>query len=112
MKGFFTFCFCLLVAYTAYYDITYGTIPTSHNAGGAETSTAARTENEEERIPATSWKVHPGETVLSISEKLNGNAKASIEKIVSDFKKLNPGVNVHQLQIGKTYRFPVYTQSR
>ncbi|HLR80656.1 MAG TPA: hypothetical protein VK119_08790 [Bacillota bacterium] len=54
-------------------------------------------------------KVQPGDTVLSIVEEVNGQIQeSSIEKVMTDFKALNPTTNPYQLQTGNFYYFPLY----
>lgn len=55
-------------------------------------------------------KVNTGDTVLSIIEELNKpmNGKLELDKILSDFKVLNPEVDPYQLQANTYYYFPMY----
>ncbi|ASK63176.1 hypothetical protein CFK37_13960 [Virgibacillus phasianinus] len=53
-------------------------------------------------------KVLPGQTVLSIVETYNKINSLDVEKIISDFKKLNPQVKPYQLKAYNYYYFPVY----
>lgn len=55
-------------------------------------------------------KVQPGDTVLSLMEKVNNYEldNLDIDKIIADFKQLNPLVNPYDLKINHYYYFPVY----
>lgn len=106
MKKFLGLCLAALVIYTMYYDLHTGTLPHSPKAE------ASPTEQEEDAMPSKEVKVKPGATVLSIAEHLDHKSSVPIEKVVSDFEKLNPGVEANSITIGKTYRFPVYGRSQ
>lgn len=101
------FMFCLII-YTVYHDVTKGTLPTF---------TEKRTVNVRLTKTALSIsyeviKVKAGDTLLSIAEREQGGPlPVSIETLVNDFKALNPGVKASSLQIGKTYKIPVYQQN-
>ncbi|MCT2537576.1 LysM peptidoglycan-binding domain-containing protein [Aquibacillus koreensis] len=62
------------------------------------------------RYAVKSYKVRPGETVISIVETFNTDHNSSIkmEVIIADFEKLNPGVNPHEIQPNTNYLFPIY----
>jgi hypothetical protein len=111
MKGFLGFCLAVLVVYTIYYDLQYGTVPRTSHAAEMQDHTQPR-QHQKQQMPSEKVKVRPGDTVLSIDEKVNGNGSAPIEKVVRDFKKLNPGADINEIQIGETYKFPVYDKNR
>jgi hypothetical protein len=52
--------------------------------------------------------MQPGDTLLSIVEKEKGKSNHPIETIISDFQSLNEGLKPENMQIGKTYKIPVY----
>src|SRR5690625_2632891 len=56
-------------------------------------------------------RVQPGDTVLSIVEKINHSHMKfiNIEQIVNDFKLINPFVNPYNLEPNKYYFFPLYS---
>ncbi|HEU5138773.1 MAG TPA: hypothetical protein VFT51_02290 [Bacillales bacterium] len=108
MKGFLGLCLAVLVVYTIYYDLEYGTLPHTSKAATVET----HKQQDKPKIPSRKIKAKPGQTVLSIVEKLNGSNPVSIQKVVHDFEKLNPDVEASQIQIGKTYRFPIYHKNK
>lgn len=55
-------------------------------------------------------KVNYGDTVLSITEEINEMEMLDIEKIVSDFENLNPGVDSQFLIPNEFYYFPLYNE--
>ncbi|SDC32400.1 hypothetical protein [Shouchella lonarensis] len=53
--------------------------------------------------------IQPGQTILSVVERLHDQpVSVPIEKIVDDFHQLNGMKQTETLQIGQTYRFPLY----
>ena len=58
-------------------------------------------------------KFERGDTLLSISERLNGNhlSEISMEKMIADFEKMNPNADVRALEIGTYYYFPIYEKN-
>lgn len=58
-------------------------------------------------------KVAAGQTVLSIVEQIQGGAiPVSISQLITDFQILNPKTEPEMIQIGKVYKFPVYTKKQ
>jgi hypothetical protein len=89
------------ILYIVYYDLKIGTLP-----GSIQASTIKETHDE---ISYQVWEVKPGDTVLSVVEKLtNESIPVSLSQVVDDFQALNQGVKPEEIQIGKTYKFPVY----
>lgn len=90
------------------YDIKIGTIP--HNTVKKPSSYPVQTIPKD--TPTSTYKevkVTNGDTILSIEEEISsGWKKHSIQKIIQDFRQLNPGVEPNAIQGGKTYRFPLY----
>ncbi|ADH08753.1 Uncharacterised protein [Streptococcus pneumoniae] len=67
--------------------------------------------NKTEKETDVSYKtieVKTGETVLSITEQINKKKIPSIEKVIDDFKQLNKSTSATKIQIGKSYKFPLY----
>ncbi|KYD25770.1 MULTISPECIES: LysM peptidoglycan-binding domain-containing protein [Anoxybacillaceae] len=100
------FIVCLSI-YIIYHDVTTGTLITSTKATTAsEHMTDGKTNV---HIPYQMVAVKPGDTLLSIMEKLqNGSIPVPIDKAITDFEALNPGEKAQTLQIGKKYKIPVY----
>ncbi|KIQ95580.1 hypothetical protein LH47_00214 [Anoxybacillus thermarum] len=102
MKKVFIFLVCLAICAIAYHDITEGTIHTIR---------AEKTFKPTKELPYREVMIQRGDTLLSIVEReMNGKSPVSIDQLIADFQKLNPHVNAHSLQIGKTYRIPYYEQ--
>ncbi|MFB4211831.1 hypothetical protein ACE1TH_07915 [Shouchella sp. JSM 1781072] len=78
------------------------------NTSEAQTN---QTEEDPPPIPSQEVIIESGQTVLSIVERLhNGQVDQSIQEILADFSVLNDGINPNEIQIGQTYRFPLYTK--
>ncbi|ALA69401.1 hypothetical protein GT50_03715 [Geobacillus stearothermophilus 10] len=101
MKKWFLLLIASLVGYIAYEDLTVGTLPAS-----------SKTPVVRENIGIPAYKVikiKAGDTLLSIAEReQQGPLPVSIETLIRDFEKLNPEAKADALQIGKTYKIPVY----
>ncbi|MCO7175707.1 LysM peptidoglycan-binding domain-containing protein [Sporolactobacillus kofuensis] len=102
-KRFFTIIF-ILACWTSYVDLTSGSLPT-----GQAAQTTAQI-SEKATVAYQRITVSPGDTLLSITERIN-ESEPSIEEILKDFAVLNPSVNPNHLQIGKTYAFPSYSKA-
>jgi hypothetical protein len=103
---FISFCFTLFIIY---FDLTTGTLPASHPP--APTGDPAVPASQPASAPSAAYKeitMQPGDTLLSIVEKEKGESNHSIETIISDFQSLNEGLKPENMQIGKTYKIPVY----
>ncbi|MEI3611696.1 hypothetical protein [Pseudogracilibacillus sp. SO30301A] len=61
-------------------------------------------------IPVVKIKVEAGDTILSVSEELNGEKlnQIKIEDILDDFNSVNPEVTTIELTPGMYYYFPTY----
>lgn len=57
---------------------------------------------------AIRMQAEPGDTLLSLAEKINGNRSIDIEKLIKDFKTLNPDAPDTVLTFGQYYEFPLY----
>ncbi|MBS4194694.1 hypothetical protein [Lederbergia citri] len=108
MKKFAAFIAISILIYSVYYDLTIGVIPRS----SAETAKLIDINSiPVEHEPFTKIEIKPGDTVISIMEELQqGPLPVPISQIVSDFEELNEGTKPEQIQIGKTYQFPLYQE--
>lgn len=97
MKKFFFFLLFGLIIYTAYLDLSKGTL---HLNGHLQESDI--------QIPYEEIVVLPGETVLSVLERINGTLPVSIEQALQDFTAINPSIDPMLIEAGKRYKFPVY----
>ncbi|KXY32809.1 hypothetical protein AT269_22085 [Bacillus cereus] len=122
MKRLGVLLFVLVLGYIFYYDIKIGTLPM---LGSYKKTSAAQTmkkentdtkqnkenETEKEKETDTAYKaieVKTGDTVLSITEAINKKKIPSIEKVIDDFKQLNKNTSATKIQVGKSYKFPLY----
>ncbi|MBM7584693.1 hypothetical protein JOC86_001230 [Bacillus pakistanensis] len=109
MKRAFYFLLVLIVLYSVYYDLNTGTLPKSSTiatTGQAQESNASMESDDNKSLTI---KVKPGDTVLSlVEEHRQGSSEVAIDQIIKDFEELNDGLNPEDIQIGKTYYFPVY----
>ncbi|HHW36916.1 MAG TPA: hypothetical protein GXX18_06695 [Bacillales bacterium] len=125
----------LFVTYVIYYDLSAGVLskPTSivllQNKESKQIDTATpkeltaeKAEKEEQKSINTGKekqlyyqevKVAAGQTVLSIVEQIQGGPlPISISQLITDFQLLNPKIEPEMIQIGKVYKFPVYTEKQ
>ena len=116
MKRLGIFLFVLVLGYIFYYDIKIGTLPmlssykktTAAQTIKKEETTTKQSKKEETDVTYKAIEVKTGETVLSITEQINKKKMPSIEKVIDDFKQLNKSTSATKIQIGKTYKFPLY----
>lgn len=111
MKKLLFLLLILIVCTSIYYDITEGTLftQTIESNSGSTSLPSSDTLDDQSKIEVT---VEPGQTVLSVVEKLHdGPVPASIEQISKDFEKLNNGLSPESIQVDKSYFFPVYESS-
>ncbi|ARJ23875.1 hypothetical protein J7E43_00855 [Bacillus sp. ISL-8] len=122
MKRLGVLLFVLVLGYIFYYDIKIGTLPmlSSYKKTSAaqtikkentDTKQNKEKETEKEKETDTTYKaieVKTGDTVLSITEAINKKKIPSIEKVIDDFKQLNKNTSATKIQVGKSYKFPLY----
>ncbi|WP_285768930.1 hypothetical protein [Peribacillus sp. SI8-4] len=103
---FISFCFTLFIIY---FDLTTGTLPTSRQP--VSTVQPAVPASQQQPAPTAAFKevtMKPGDTLISIIESEKAGNNKPIETIISDFQSLNEGMKPENMQIGKTYKIPVY----
>lgn len=88
----------VLISYVIYYDISFGTFPTS---------VTKEVTNETDIIYQTII-IKSGDTLLTVVEQLSSGNIPSSDIIISDFHFLNHGTMPNNLQVGKTYKIPIY----
>lgn len=106
----------LITIYSVYYDLSSGTIPEPAapvTATAQPSNSEAQAESSAQPSPTNNLyievEVKAGDTVLTIAEKIaNKPIPVSITQLVEDFQILNDGTTPEKIQIGKTYKFPVY----
>jgi hypothetical protein len=101
-----SFCFLLFIIY---FDLTTGTLPTSPPPSASVRPSVPASQPQTD--PSMAYKeilIKPGDTLLSIVEKEKGKSNQPIEAIISDFQSLNEGLSPEDMQIGKSYKIPIY----
>lgn len=110
----------ILLSASAYYDLKVGTIPNaaSFEANEESVEQIETNDNTEETnvnisLPYKEVNVKGGQTVYGIVKSLHEEQGIVLTRpphiVVEDFEALNPNVEAHQIIIGHTYRFPMYT---
>lgn len=99
----------IIVGWTSYYDLSKGTLrliesPSPQPASAATVTSTAVSEPKD----VIKKVVQPGDTVLSIEERINKDKTFTITQVLNDFKMLNPSVDPNHIQIGHTYVFKRY----
>lgn len=95
----------LLIVYTAYHDVTKGTLVHKQ----AKTVHAQQEKTKGASLPYQIVEIKAGDTLLSlIEQRQKGPLPVPMETLIRDFESLNPGVKATALQIGKSYKIPVY----
>ncbi|PFA19340.1 hypothetical protein CN373_17175 [Bacillus cereus] len=104
----------LVLGYVFYYDIKIGTLPMLSSYKKTTAAQTVKKENvdtkakKETDVQYKAIEVKTGDTVLSITEAINKKKVPSIEKVIDDFKQLNKNTSATKIQIGKSYKFPLY----
>jgi hypothetical protein len=104
---------CITI-FSIYYDLSNGTIPIDieQQAARVMTNPPLTEEPETESDSNATYievEVKAGDTVLTVAERIaNKPIPVSITKLVEDFQVLNEGMEPEKIQVGKTYRFPLY----
>ncbi|MCM3442110.1 hypothetical protein [Metabacillus halosaccharovorans] len=106
MKRFSILFLCFFICYIIYYDLKVGTLPVMNKT--ALVSSVPNNTIEDIQEAYYEHSVKQGDTVLTITEKYHGTLPISIDQLVKDFEKLNPGVKVEEIQVGTSYFFPDY----
>jgi hypothetical protein len=96
-----------IIGWTSFYDVTKGTLNFIGNPSTVQP--AAASVQPPNSKPFRSVSIKAGDTVLSINEKLNPSSDINIQQVISDFQTLNNGADPNHIQIGKNYRFPLYS---
>jgi hypothetical protein len=97
----------VLILYCIYYDLSYGTLPAVKTEQQPEIATMVT-----EDMAYFEKTVENGDTVLTIIEhQLGQSLPVPISEVVTDFQKLNNDLPPQQIQLGKKYKFPDYSQA-
>ncbi|MBO1626518.1 hypothetical protein [Bacillus arachidis] len=114
MKRLSALLLVLVLGYVFYYDIKIGTLPMLSSYKKTTATQTVKKENvdtkskKETNIQYKAIEVKTGDTVLSITEAINKKKIPSIENVIDDFKQLNTNTSSTKIQIGKSYKFPLY----
>ncbi|MCM3716833.1 hypothetical protein [Fictibacillus phosphorivorans] len=104
MKRFLTGCTILLILYVVAYDLKIGTLPQAQPVN-------AEIQKSKKNNTYKRYEAGPGDTLISVVEKINPEGGYTISSMIKDFTELNPGVNPENIQSGKTYKFPLYKKA-
>ncbi|MFT8871026.1 MAG: LysM domain-containing protein [Sporolactobacillus sp.] len=102
IKGKLLAAVVVVACWTTYSDLTSGTLPQDENG-----ETAQAIGIERATIAYKTVKVEPGDTLLSICERIN-SGEPNIEQLAKDFALLNPSADANHLKVGQMYAFPYY----
>lgn len=108
MKVLLITLFIFVIIYCVYYDLKTGTLP-REPVTTAQKDDSSVLDDQQIDEPYVDVKVKPGDTVLTLLEQhQSGSLPVSISKVVTDFQNLNNGVAPEKMQIGRTYKIPLY----
>jgi hypothetical protein len=110
LKRLFIFLVFMIVTYSIYYDLKAGSLPKAAEvAVTVKPQPAAEAPVDMNTPEYFTVNVTSGDTILSLMEhKLEGPLPVSIDQLITDFELLNDGQSPHDIQIGKTYKLPLY----
>ena len=107
MKRLILFLLFVVICYSAFIDISQGTLDYLTPEQPTEPSITAATNS-----TSFEYTVKSGDTLITIIEnQLDRSLPVSIDTLINDFKKLNDGLEPTNIQAGKTYYFPNYKQN-
>ncbi|SET60911.1 hypothetical protein SAMN05216389_1178 [Oceanobacillus limi] len=108
MKKTLLYVFIILFFISIYKDLTIGIDLQKEN-----TQISNSDELDTNDYQAVKIKISSGDTVLSIVEQLNefNSNTIDVEKILVDFKELNPNINPYKIKSGTFYYFPLYNNA-
>lgn len=103
---------CITI-FSIYYDLSSGTLTLINEQPVMSAPSLTETEKaetiQESRENYMEVEVKAGDTVLTVAERIAGKPiPVSITQLVEDFQALNEGMRPEKIQIGKTYKFPLY----
>ncbi|WP_078379687.1 hypothetical protein [Sutcliffiella halmapala] len=104
---------CITI-FSIYYDLSNGTIPSINQEQVTTTMSVPDVTEQPSELPNSTnnyidVEVKAGDTVLTIAERIaNKPIPVSITQLIEDFQTLNDGIPPEKIQIGKSYRFPIY----
>ncbi|WP_096434643.1 hypothetical protein [Alteribacter populi] len=114
MKQLIGIAIFIILVVSVYYDLTEGTLPdhsiSEQNIEHADENQDAADQQEGTTLVYQEVIVESGHTVYTIVQALHQDQTidAGFDQIADDFELLNPEVSAHEIQVGQTYRFPLY----
>ena len=115
MKRIVLFISVLFALFIVYYDLTTGTLPGTADQTAASPTQPPQEPSEPANKPqgqttrdSIEVTIKPGDTLLSLIEQESGTAEQPMDTIIADFQSLNEGLKPEDMQIGHTYKIPVY----
>ncbi|WP_164216128.1 hypothetical protein [Virgibacillus sp. YIM 98842] len=102
MKKVLIYTLIFLFLFSVYKDLNVGSLENNINSPSNSVSISD--------YNAVYAKVQHGDTILSIVENINGENLnvMDMDRVLEDFKLLNPNVNPYELKAGHYYYFPLY----
>ncbi len=121
MKRLGIFLFVLVLGYIFYYDIKIGTLPmlSSYKKDKCGRNDKTRKYKYKNKKKKTKRKKKQMSLIKQLKSKqvirffplqklINKKKIPSIEKVIDDFKQLNKNTPATKIQLGKSYKFPLY----
>ncbi|WP_047986305.1 hypothetical protein [Ornithinibacillus californiensis] len=110
MKKLIVNIFIILFLISIYKDLYSGTDLSNPYK---EKTTNEVTSSPDSEYDVVKIKIVPGDTVISIIERLNPTLNNfNIDEIITDFSTLNPNTEPNNLQNNRFYFFPKYTNGK
>lgn len=109
IKRTFIYVIIILLCISIYNDLTLGNVVLENKSNRIQQPSADIT------FTVLQVKVEPGETVLSIVERINNNRnleKMDLTQILTDFTIINPSIDPHNLEPRTYYYFPLYDNTQ
>lgn len=106
IKRFFIYIVIILLCISIYNDLSLGNSPASEDR-----SNRIQQPSTDITFTVLQVKVEPGETVLSIVERINNNRnlkKMDLTQILTDFNTINPSIDPKTIEPHTYYYFPLY----
>lgn len=106
-KKWLLYSICFLTALSIYHDV----VPTEQSASSPNVHVQSVDTEQTEKIYVVERAIEPGDTLLSVIEEIHVHTETSLDmdNVIHDFKRVNQGTDPYDLQINKTYYFPIYT---
>ncbi|GAB3795471.1 hypothetical protein [Virgibacillus kimchii] len=102
MKKILIYSIVFLFLFSVYKDLHVGSLENNTHPGKEDDTIT--------NYNAVYIKVQHGDTILSIMENINETEMTvlDMDRIIEDFKLMNPNADPYQLKTGHFYYFPLY----